>query len=89
MAEKKNNKEYIVEITSSKGTKKKKTKSFEEAVESGLDSLFGIQENERMAKRKSIRVAGGIADYKLTEIEDSAGRWNDNYYVRDGFLGHP
>ena len=32
-----------------------------------------------------IDVAGGKAKYVHTEIEDSRGRWNDNYNVRDGY----
>jgi len=33
----------------------------------------------------AINVAGGVADYIKTETEDARGRWNDNYYVKDGF----
>jgi hypothetical protein len=32
-----------------------------------------------------IDVVGGRAKFVKTEIEDSLGRWNDNYYIRDGY----
>jgi len=35
---------------------------------------------------REIDVAGGSAKYVCTEIEDSRGRWNDDYNVRDGYF---
>jgi len=35
--------------------------------------------------KTSIEIMGGTAKYVKTEIEDSKGRWNDNYYVKDGY----
>jgi hypothetical protein len=35
--------------------------------------------------KKEIVTAMGPAHYFGTEIEDKNGRWNDNYYIRDGF----
>jgi hypothetical protein len=35
--------------------------------------------------KKTISTAKGPAEYIGTEVEDSNGRWNDNYNVRDGF----
>jgi len=32
-----------------------------------------------------IDVAGGRAKFVRTEVEDSLGRWNDEYQVRDGY----
>jgi len=37
-----------------------------------------------MAKRE-IEIMGGTAKFVCTEVEDSKGRWNDNYNVRDGY----
>jgi hypothetical protein len=38
-----------------------------------------------MSKRKSIKVAGGFADYLTTETEDDRGHWNDSYKIKEGF----
>ena len=35
--------------------------------------------------QNQINVIGGTAKYVCTEIEDKFGRWNDNYYTRDGY----
>lgn len=35
--------------------------------------------------QSTINVAGGTAHYVLTETEDSRGRWNDDYTIRNGF----
>jgi hypothetical protein len=32
-----------------------------------------------------IQVAGGNAYFVKTEVEDAKGKWNDNYYVKDGY----
>jgi hypothetical protein len=32
-----------------------------------------------------IDVIGGRAKFVCTEIEDSLGRWNDDYYTTDGY----
>lgn len=32
-----------------------------------------------------IDVAGGRAKFLLTEVEDSLGRWNQGYSIRDGY----
>ena len=34
---------------------------------------------------KTIQTVQGKAEYVKTETEDQNGRWNDNYYVRDGY----
>lgn len=38
-----------------------------------------------MTKRKSIKVAGGFADYLTTETENEHGDWDDSYKITDGF----
>ena len=35
--------------------------------------------------QKTINTVAGTAHYIGTEIEDDHGRWNDNYYTRDGY----
>jgi hypothetical protein len=32
-----------------------------------------------------ISVAGGKAHYIKTEVEDSRGKWDDNYFTKDGY----
>lgn len=34
--------------------------------------------------KKTIRVAGGIADFSHTEIENEAGRWDDHWQTKHG-----
>jgi len=34
---------------------------------------------------KEIDAAGGKASFVKTEIEDEQGKWNDNYYTKDGY----
>lgn len=36
-------------------------------------------------EKTSISTVDGPAHYIKTEVEDSDGRWNDDYYVADGF----
>ena len=40
---------------------------------------------EPILKGKSIDTIQGKAYYYVIEIEDKNERWNDNYYVKDGF----
>ena len=35
--------------------------------------------------KPSIGTAAGEAFYVKTEVEDKHGRWNDDYYTRDGY----
>jgi hypothetical protein len=35
--------------------------------------------------KKSIRTVRGLASYVGTEVEDKFGRWNQDYFTRDGF----
>jgi hypothetical protein len=47
--------------------------------------MFGGRKGRCKRPQKSIRVVGGTAHYVKTEVEDSQGRWNDDYYTRDGY----
>ena len=40
---------------------------------------------ETILKNTSIDTIQGKAYYYCTEIEDKNEKWNDNYYVKDGF----
>ena len=33
----------------------------------------------------TINTCQGIAQFIRTEVEDKDGKWNDNYYTRDGY----
>lgn len=35
--------------------------------------------------KKTINTGAGIAEFVKTEKEDKYGRWNDNYWIRDGY----
>ena len=47
--------------------------------------MFGESNGRCRKPQHEIRVAGGVAKYIHTETEDKNGRWNDNYYTRDGY----
>jgi hypothetical protein len=55
------------------------------------DYLIVNKENNSWRKyesegaKPSIQTADGEKKYYKTEIEDGWGRWNDNYWIRDGF----
>ena len=34
---------------------------------------------------ETIRTIDGLAKFVRTEVEDSQGRWNDNYQTREGY----
>ena len=38
-----------------------------------------------MVVKTSIQVMSGTAKYVKTEVENKFGKWNDNYYVKDGY----
>lgn len=34
---------------------------------------------------KTIKTADGEKKYYKTEVDSTSGKWNDNYYIKDGF----
>ena len=35
--------------------------------------------------KKTIGTVQGVADFVKTEVEDEFGRWNDDYWTREGY----
>ena len=50
-----------------------------------LSDRTGKNREKLLGVQKEIGTAMGPAHYIGTEIEDKNGKWNDNYYTRDGF----
>lgn len=47
--------------------------------------IFGKRKGKCKKPQPTIHVAGAVAKYVTTEVEDKYGRWNQNYYTRDGY----
>lgn len=47
--------------------------------------MFGKKKGGCRSPQKTIRVAGGVAKFVKTEVEDKHGHWNDNYWTRNGY----
>jgi len=43
------------------------------------------QKNPFIEHKPTIKTANGTAYYVRTEVEGANGKWNDNYFIKDGY----